>query len=428
MRRFAILAALLAAACGGPEEPKGSSGTSGQALCGGLPGATACTSCREKSCCKEAEACKADTTCSVQYACLAEKKCAAGDEACRAQCAKGASDALVAMEACEAKSCASDCQLTCGGALGTSFGNLASRSASCASCLSAKACDLGTSCGESAGCLGALACTAKCNPLGPGCGQACIAKAGLASDPVVEAKKRCAGECGYGKQLGCLGSVTWPAPAPGVMSADVVIPIIGYSSQKGLPGVSAKACPKFDPTCGSPVAGPVTSDGAGLAKLTLPIQEIVGGFAGFIETSLDGYVPVLSFFYPPFSEPGTSQTIPLLKAAEFDAAAGLLMSTILPDRGHLIAVAIDCELTYAPGIHLEVDVGDDKSVKGHFASGFPKPDANATDATGLAGFFNLPEGKVNVKGTVLATGQTLGTSTALIRKGAISFVSVAPTP
>lgn len=415
---FALVSTM--GACSPPEEPKGLEKPAPS--CGSFALTGDCKACSEAACCDVAKACRADSVCSASYDCLSA--CPPSDQACRGACVKGSSAALGAMVSCMSQSCGAKCGATCGDT-GLLLPSFIGRSSACATCVTSKACATATSCAGDVACVGASTCRLGCNALDAACLEKCAAAAPQ-GDLAKAARAACGAECDVGKQVACVGNVAWPRVQAGTTSVHVVLGVSGAGSPKPVVGAEVRACGKVDLDCASPVAPAATTDAAGLATFDLPVTEVLGGFNGLFRVTAPEYMPTLAFYNPPIAGSMTLPTIPILRSLEFIGAAGALGITPNAERGHLIAVIQDCELSYMPGATVTISSADAGSTVGYFQGGFPTKEALATDGAGLAGGFNLPVGSVTV--SAVLGGKVVGSAQALIQKQTITQISVVPTP
>jgi hypothetical protein len=422
------LPAGVAAADGGMAGDDGAAGSDsadGPAACGAFALAGACAACTASSCCAAASACRADSVCSLTEDCTAA--CKAGDEACRAACAKGSSAALDALVACQAKGCASPCQLGCGGMLGLYRPDLVTRSADCASCLAASSCDGARTCSEDASCLAYVACAHACNPLDPACAQRCVALHPGGDVKAAAVDTPCSGPCERGKQWSCLGKVSWPAMSPGLTSIKLGVIVLDGLTSKPLEGIAARACAKIDAACTSPL-DTGTTDATGKARLTVPVTSQPAGFFGIIELSGPGLLPVLGFPEPTPVSDMDLPALPTLSITGFAAAAQSL--GMVPDstRGHAELLVRDCQFDVATGVTFDIDSADASSIKAYFSGGLPSKTAVATDSSGIGGIFDIPAGPATITAKLAATGQVIATAQIIVRQGALTVTTLMPMP
>ncbi len=417
---LAFALAWAAGACSPPEEPRGLAQTA--PTCGGFAQSGDCKACAESACCGEAKECRADPACAASYDCLAA--CASNDQRCRGACAKGSSAALSAMVSCMSRACGAKCGASCGDT-GLLLPTFVQRGPACEACVTTKACAAATSCASDSRCVDAATCRLSCNALDGGCLERCAALSPQ-GDLAETTRLACGAECEVGRQASCAGSVAWPHVAPGTTSVHVVLGVSGAGSPKPIEGADVRACGKVDVDCASPLAPPATTGANGEAAFDLPVTDVIGGFNGFFRITAPSYMPTLAFYNPPASSSMTLPTIPILRDLEFVGATGALGVTADPQRGHLIAILQDCELSYATGATVTISSADGASTVGYFQGGFPTKEAKATDGGGIAGGFNLPVGSVTV--TAVLGGKTLGAAQAFIQKQTITQVAVVPSP
>ncbi len=155
------------------------------------------------------------------------------------------------------------------------------------------------------------------------------------------------------------------------------------------------------------------------------------GFDGYARvTGGDDVLDTIVFFNPPITENEDAPVgVPLLNQSTFDMMTEMVMGLEANDeRGHLALEALDCTWRRTSGVEFEIDTSDQETVELYINESMPTTSTSTTDATGLAGFFNVPAGEVTVTAKSAETGHTIGTAEVFVEAGAISEVAVAPEP
>lgn len=222
---------------------------------------------------------------------------------------------------------------------------------------------------------------------------------------------------------GCAGSPAILNPDAGTTFVASIVVFDG-ESQEPLPGVQATLCAKLDVDCTSPLASPITSDSNGLVSFNVP-----GGFNGYLELTSSTIVPTLYFFNPPIVSNTTSpQDVSLLQPADVMGLGEGAGVTLLSDRGIIILTALDCQGNPAPGVDFSVSNGDPMTAVFYAVGMLPQNDAGApcTGISGYAGLANVPPGLAAVTGTLLATGEKLGTVSLFVRAGSVTYSQWVP--
>jgi hypothetical protein len=218
----------------------------------------------------------------------------------------------------------------------------------------------------------------------------------------------------------CVGQLSWP-PAES-RKFNVTIHIRDLITDEPTANVSARLCRKLDTTCAQPLPGDFL--GNTLGDLTLRVD---GGFDGYAEIRAPDKMPGLYFFYPPIADDREIPFVPLFHPAILNQFATLGMKMTLPDRGHILLIAYDCLRRPAEGVHLTSPNADDKSSTFYVVKSLPSLQGTETDSSGRAGFINLPAGSVTV-GSQLGDGRQVSNVSVLVRPGAITYLSLVPTP
>jgi hypothetical protein len=121
-------------------------------------------------------------------------------------------------------------------------------------------------------------------------------------------------------------------------------------------------------------------------------------------------------------------TVTLFAERDIDALAALQGNTWDRSLGLLLVSAVDCRHAPAAGVAWEPNFINVKTKRFYFVNGIPDEAATATDGSGLGGLVNSPPGNVTVRATLQATGTRIGSATAMVRSGSMTYVVVPPTP
>lgn len=226
-------------------------------------------------------------------------------------------------------------------------------------------------------------------------------------------------EAGPTADLSCVGSVTYPAPAGA--TATVTLSLSDFITTTAFSGISVKACAKADTACASPL-DTQTSDGSGKVVLTVPTDP--GSFDGFFDISGGSLYPTLAYFATPIGADLTTG-LRMITSTEANLLAGAL-APIDAAKGTILAQISDCANTAIAGATASVDTADGDTTKFYFNGALPDKNRTTTDASGFAGFLNLPPGAATTTATVGST--TVSTFAAQVRAGTLSIVILEPTP
>ena len=443
--RLAVAAAIGVAACrqlvGIGDEPPGAGGVAvdasvdGAPTCGGFAwtGGT-CEACMQSHCCPEQTACRGDAICLTNLDCLA--MCAGGDDVCRSKCISLPDAVMAPVASCQARSCATECGLRCGGVIGWQPGLTEVPDSSCTSCIySGAACAANLRYSENIDCMTQQFCTENCSRLDDICFDSCFASdagracnlgdAGLG----VAALNACRQACLSGPDWSCVGLVTWPATTtPKVTYA---LRAVSYSTGASIAGIRGRTCQQSDVPCSNPQVT-TTSDGGGKLVFT-----IGAGFNGYTElvgpadAGDAGFAPELFFHYPPIVQsldPGWDYDVVLLPTDVFTNLAIAAGTTIDTSLGVIYAEPMDCIGNPAPGVSFTASpLGS--ATPFYQVDGLPNGQAKATQlgpAVG-GGFINLPPGFVTF--VAHANGQVVATVTVDVRPNTLTYLkNLVPTP
>ncbi len=403
----------------------------------GLPyGTPSCASCAMANCCNESTACAADATCAPYASCMGQCK---GDATCWARCLQdhhADTPAVSALDACMATACEAACGLTCGAFAGWAFQPDAADA--CQACLVSRNCSAMRACATSSDCDAIGHCLATCTTLDcfDGCGttwgqnaasfQVDGGPGGSDFGNYVTGIAPCDVACGWGTDWRCVGHVAWP-PIRSV-GATYHLMLKDFSNGAPVAGASVVLCASADVDCKMHLAMD-TTNGAGSASLSF---QNVPGAGGELTLGLLGYLMITSptlvdsYYYWgfPLSE---AQLYAYQLAYTPDELQGILASlnvTQDPNRGFVGVAVFDCDYNGAGGVQVTLDAAD-AAPQAYTPMGV---ETTTTDKQGLLLFPNVPVGTVHVTATPVALGKPSGSTTVMVRKGAITTALVAPTP
>jgi hypothetical protein len=218
----------------------------------------------------------------------------------------------------------------------------------------------------------------------------------------------------------CLGQVVWPSASTSAVT--VTMNLVYLVGSQPVSGLTAQACRKLDTTCSSPLLRDLVSDGSGKMTFSVP-----SGFDGYLQSTSDGIMPFLYFFYPPVTENREVPAVPILQATELANFATMVGGNIMPDRGHVLARGYNCLAKTAEGIHFTSPEGDGSTTPFYMIKGWPSTKQSETDSSGNGGLLNLPVGSVTITGR-LEDGQTTGTLGLMTWPGRMSYTAMVPAP
>ncbi|MFO0762101.1 MAG: hypothetical protein U0359_37025 [Byssovorax sp.] len=305
--------------------------------------------------------------------------------------------------------------------------------ASCADCASA-ACDASvTACIDDSACDALLACATAAKD--PGQIALCAAKyaaggvlLGMAQTCMMD---KCSAACVSDHRWDCgAAAFTWPPPIASSFTFKARVTQIFPPDP--LPGLLVKACPREgwkDPSCAHVMAQSTTDkDGIFvLHDITFQTLTTIEAWNGWLDISGPGLYPELRYWsWPTLADRDeTMSSITQEALAGYAKAYGLTQDD---DRGLVTADVQDCYGFRAPGVAIEVDAADDKSVR-LYSKGDLTFDAKAdvTSRDGVAVFVNVPAG-ITVLRAKEPSGKQVACAEILVRAGGRSGVGLRPLP
>jgi hypothetical protein len=257
-------------------------------------------------------------------------------------------------------------------------------------------------------CSSALAQSAGCVGLKPGSEEA-----PSGNDPQFEALSL------DDPQWSCLSRAPEPLAPSSQARVTFSMPIVESSSELPPATLQVRACALLDVTCLSPATQPVGPSEDGLVHVSLPT-----GFDGFLEIRSDDTVPALFFMHEPVQRDTLAPPLPLISGLGVAALAANNGAELdLEDGGLVVVRAFDCSGLPADGVRLSSDTGADVFT---FVEGLPRVGLDVTDVAGLGGFMNVPPGFVRVSGEHVASGESTGSESIVVRPQWLTFGDLHP--
>jgi hypothetical protein len=259
----------------------------------------------------------------------------------------------------------------------------------------------------------------------------CTSTAALSTDASDGAND--AAQRGDGGPWGCVGhggipsTATTPAKLKIIAIDGVSTLVPEFEPYQARPGVSVRLCAKRDPACANPLTPTVPVDANGVAEVPTPsVLEF------YVEATGGGIAPVA--WFPAVTGDASARLskpmfIGTLLQADLSTLAAVLGTSPEADRGIVLTRTVSCSATTseaAAGIALTAEPIDAKTVPFYTIDGLPSATASATDKAGLAGFVNVPLGRVTVTAKFASSGTTLGAASTLTRAGWLSIVEIPP--
>jgi hypothetical protein len=412
--------------------PRPDAGVEAGPACGLGYTPASCETCLDSHCCGELRGCSGVAECKGFETCAGACK---GDPSCRAQCFQSyrpeTDPKIAALESCLVTSCASECEIECGGAAELATPDAA---ATCQQCFTGQACQSAAACLGNGGCATDVFCFLSSST--PDTQATCMAPidAGLDGAPAafqVAAMNQCLEACGFDSNWSCLGRVEWPPPVKGGMTLqfslyNVVMP------QLPLPGVTAKLCEVQDTSCSHP-GTTALSDSLGNVTLTVPDGGVGNFYVGYIDLSGGGIAPELFFWSFPISQnvaqlgsilTATPDQITAVASSVYDGGWDAAAS------GVVTVVGLDCYLLGGAGLTFSImppAVPPTAFYVGVNGDNF-QPGLTETTSAGIGAFVNVPPGPVVVTASLPPPMGAIGQFTAFVRPGTVSLVVALPSP
>lgn len=232
---------------------------------------------------------------------------------------------------------------------------------------------------------------------------------------------------------GCLGNVQWPAQSA-TEKVKFRERFRRLLSPAPVVGLKVKACGPLDPECVSPFAQGET-DANGDVVLDLPKH-----FRGYLHMpagpdSFKEMAPTILAVYPPPDRDSDLKSDPDVpkngvSLAELDFLLAQVKSATDPNLGHIFGLVQDCKLQRTAAVAVKANQSDPKTVQYYYeGNDTPNITRKETDATGIAGFLNVPTGIVTIETSLPAQGgRRVGTYSVLVKKGSATILPMVPTP
>ncbi len=402
--------------------------------CGLAYGTPSCASCVQSSCCTESSACEASSPCNAFLSCAGPCK---GDPQCRSQCNVDnpvlADPTFAPLSICMASNCATECGLTCGGAL-LSPPSAATKCQECVAsatsgCSTERTCMTSPTYYEFIGCRSTCAAAGDCIHA---CADANDAGISLSSSFGKITSGPCRSQCDWGQAWSCVGRVAWAAAKSPTVR--LTIEVSDYLRGTLFANADVSVCGPQDVDCMTPKAHG-TTDVNGRVVLTVPNVPDNAGFG------LDGYVQVkspeimtwLRYWGFPLSEPQAffvndayqNFAIQVLTPTVYAQYLQSFGATFDPNTGSIVANANDCLGHISPGVQFTT-TSSDLATRAYYAF---STTATATDATGIAAIGPIPPGVVDITATPVGLMKPSSVMRGVVvRANAVTAVTMGPTP
>jgi hypothetical protein len=353
----------------------------------------------------------------------------AGDPTCRAACLQnyrvGNDTKTPAFESCMVGSCASPCNLVCGGVAEAANPDAAN---TCQDCFRSQGCNAAVACMSDLTCATYAFCAVE--SVTPGaCASLLDGGVDAASAFVSVGFSYCYSACELDSEWSCVGHVEWP-PAT---SAELTIHlrVQDVVTQVGVPGVVAEVCNISDNSspCARPTAVETTDDAGNVTLIQDPDAGPIfanGAYINLMNGPDSGIVPAALFWSFPISQSSVSFQLQTITPSEL--ATNFLPSLPItpdPSTGYVVVVGYDC-LPGVNGVGMTFTLSTPGSSRVFYERNQTiDPGATETDTSGTALFVNVPPGTHFVT-AVAATGGALGTFPLFVWKGSATTVWALP--
>lgn len=210
----------------------------------------------------------------------------------------------------------------------------------------------------------------------------------------------------------------------GIRTVRVRMDVVDVLTLEPPDGVVATACRANDVDCVTPVS-PETSAGAdGFFELEVPY-----GFEGYVRITAPDYVPSMSYDNRPYIEDQMTNGPTILQPPVLNALAVNNGRTLDPMDGLAFIEVRDCNDEPGDGVKLE-PIGDETPF--YFDGALPSRNLELTAIStqlaansqprAVSGFSNLAPTFTTFRAVLPETGDVVGTFTAQIRSGQITYV------
>lgn len=213
---------------------------------------------------------------------------------------------------------------------------------------------------------------------------------------------------------------TLPPPEARPETVTYTVSIVDWVTNEAPPGLEIQVCNRIDALCAEPLATIYPS----------PEREVSFPLPARLEVYLtlraEGTVPATFYFDGPVVEDRVGGLIQLLRATTAIGLAQEFLGTQLdPTMGVLSLRSHGCNGAIAAGTVFEIE--PDVGVPFTLINGAPSLSVVPTDASGLAGFVNVPEGGFLARGFVAADDREFGLANFSVKPGWFSLVEVRST-
>jgi len=267
---------------------------------------------------------------------------------------------------------------------------------------------------------------ASCSVLLDPTGEQCLVDGDCAARGGVFASSRCQDHV-CTSRWACVGKVAVPVPLS--RTVKVQMPVVDVQTRQPVTsGILARACSRLDPTCLAPLTVDQKPDPTGTFTFDLEVGQAVLIEIRPEDPARGTIVPGVVFLTPPDAEVTSYGGVQLISPAILSVLT-LTTSQALPEEGTglVVVLAEACFGATAEGISFALSAPGTSTRGFFFRGGAPSQDAVETDASGIAGFVNVPPGMQLLTAIRHGDDTTLGLLNLTVRAGTISYAAFPPT-
>lgn len=217
----------------------------------------------------------------------------------------------------------------------------------------------------------------------------------------------------------CLGQANGGGADRLVPTIDLALAVADSLTGAVPEGLSARACPRLDVLCDTPVGAAVAATVDGMVHLAVPQT-----FNGYVEITSPGGVPTMYFLNRTLMR-DTVEFLPLVSRMALGGLAQQASIVLEPMLGHLLIRAFDCVGAPARDVELSTNGGGTPFV---FVDGLPNVGVDVTADGGVGGFVNVPMGYAVLQGRLVPRDVVIGTASVVVRPGWFTYGDVEPLP
>lgn len=225
-----------------------------------------------------------------------------------------------------------------------------------------------------------------------------------------------------GDPWACVQGNRAPIPPPEERPETVTytVSIVDWVTDEAPPGLVINVCNRIDPLCAEPLSI-ITPAPERQISFELPTRIEV-----YLTLQATGTVPATFYFDGPVVEDRVGGLIQLLRGTTVAGLAQTFLGTQLdPSMGVLSLRSHDCNGAIAGGAVFEIE--PNTGVPFTLINGAPTLSIVPTDASGLAGFVNVPPGNFLARGFVADDSREFGLANFNVKPAWFSLVEVRST-